>query len=110
MTYVKFYDPLFPIQVLRYSLAIFSFILATKGLQNRCNNMLPHMVIRSIFSVQFSRSALIVSRLGPSQLALFPFTVSTACFSISGILTLEFCFVELYYCLALPIFRSVPYV
>ena len=65
--------------------------------------------IRSLFSVYFSRSTLNVSRLGPSRLALFPFTVCTLCFSISSILALEFRFAELYYRLALPFFRSVPY-
>ena len=40
---------------------------------------------------------LIIFRLGTSQLALVPFTVSTVCFSISGILAIEFHFAELYY-------------
>ena len=40
---------------------------------------------------------LIVFRLGTSQLALVPFTVSTVCFSISGILAIEFRFTEMYY-------------
>ena len=43
VTYVEFYDPLFPIQVLCYSPA-FSNVLTIKGLQSRFNNMLPHMV------------------------------------------------------------------
>ena len=72
--------------------------------------MLQHIVrtsfIRSLFLVYFSQSALIVSRLGPSWLALFPFAGSTLCFSISGILALEFRFAELYYRLALYLFSD----
>ena len=62
--------------------------------------------IRSLFSVYFSPSALIVSRLGPFQLTLFLFVVpfrlalslfavSTASFSFSSIPVIEFRFVEL---------------
>ena len=65
--------------------------------------------IRSLFSVYFSPSYLIISRLGPFRLDLFLFAVSTASFFVSSILAIEFRFALLNCIIVLPVFGSIPY-
>ena len=66
-----------------------------------------YVFYRSLFSVYFGLSVLIVSQLGPFRLALFLFTVSTASFSISSIPLLSF---ALRNCMiVLHVFGSIPY-
>ena len=97
VSYVKFYHQLFPIQIPNTSLKAFSSsFLPSFPPKDYKVDLTVCMVsfIRALFLVYFFRSALIVSRLGPSRLAFFLFTVGTAWFFISSILALEFHFVD----------------